>query len=97
MRSNMYNPPHPGEVLKGIYLEELNITVSEAANALGITRQSLSGIINCHVRITPEMSLRLGKAFKTDPEMWLNMQKNYDLWQAEQGSEDLLSKVSVIA
>jgi len=92
----MFNPPHPGSVLKGLYLEELQLSVSEAAKALGVTRQNLSGIINGHTRISPDMALRLGKAFKTDPEMWLNMQKNYDLWQAEQRAGELLDKVAVL-
>lgn len=93
----MYNPPHPGQVLKELYLEGLNLNISDAAVALGITRQSLSGIVNGHVRISPTMSLRLGKAFNTDPEMWLNMQKNYDLWHAKMASDTILSKVTVVA
>ncbi len=97
MRSKMHNPPHPGSVLKGLYMDALQLSVSDAAKALGVTRQNLSGIINGHTRISPKMALRLGKAFKTDPEMWLNMQKNYDLWHAEQSAGEMLDKVAVLA
>ena len=97
MRSKMFNPPHPGSVLKTLYLDELELSVSDSARALGVTRQNLSAIINGHTRISPSMALRLGKAFKTDPEMWLNMQKNYDLWHAEQEGTELLKKVEVLA
>ncbi len=83
MKSKMFNPPHPGEVLKGLYLDELEFTITETAKALGISRQSLSEIVNKHNRVSPVMALRLAKAFNTEAEMWLNMQKNYDLWQAE--------------
>tara|TARA_Y100001972_G_C7667455_1_gene337994 strand:- start:2779 stop:3060 length:282 start_codon:yes stop_codon:yes gene_type:complete len=93
----MFNPPHPGSVLKTLYLDELKLSVSDAAKGLGVTRQNLSAIINGHTRISPSMALRLGKAFSTDPEMWLNMQKNYDLWQAEQEGAEVLDKVMVLS
>lgn len=66
----MYNPPHPGSVLKGLYIDALQLSVSDAAKVLGVTRQNRSGITNGHTRISPKMELRLGKAFNTDPEMW---------------------------
>jgi len=93
----MYNPPHPGKVLKGLYLDELSLSVVKVAKALGVTRQNLSSILNGRTGISPEMSLRLGKAFKTDPEMWLNMQKNYDLWSAEESSKETLKNVVVVS
>jgi len=96
MKSNMYNPPHPGIVLKGLYLDELKLSVSDTAKALNVTRQNLSGIVNGHTGISPDMALRLGKAFNTDPEMWLNMQKNYDLWKAEQNATKILEQVEVM-
>jgi antitoxin HigA-1 len=80
----MYNPPHPGEVLKELCLEPLNLTVTDAAEALGVSRKTLSAILNCRSGISPEMAIRLGKAFGTSPESWLNQQMQYDLWQAEQ-------------
>jgi len=92
----MHNPPHPGIVLKGLYLEKLKLSVSDTAKALNVTRQNLSGIVNGHTGISPDMALRLGKAFNTDPEMWLNMQKNYDLWKAEQDATKILEQVEVM-
>jgi addiction module HigA family antidote len=80
----MHNPPHPGEVLKELCIEPLNLTVTEAAEALGVSRKTLSAILNCRAGISPEMAIRLGKAFGTTAESWLNQQMKYDLWQAEQ-------------
>ena len=80
----MYNPPHPGEVLKELCIEPLNLTVTEVALALGVSRKTLSAIVNCRAGISPEMAIRLGKAFGTSPESWLNQQIHHDLWQAEQ-------------
>ena len=80
----MNNPPHPGKFLKQCYLEELNLTVTKTAEMLGISRVSLSEIINCKSRITAEMAIKLSKAFSTSPEFWANMQSSYDLWQAIQ-------------
>jgi antitoxin HigA-1 len=77
-------PTHPGQVLKTIYLEPLGISQAEAAENLGIARKTLSMLLNGHQGISAEMALRLGKAFNTTPELWLNMQRNYDLWNAEQ-------------
>lgn len=79
----IYNPPHPGEVLKEMYLEPLGLTVTNSAKALGISRQTLSEIINCRTGITAAMAMKLAKAFKTTPEMWINLQTKYDLWQVK--------------
>ena len=64
------------------------MTVSGLAVVLGVSRKTLSEIVNEHASITPDMALRLSKAFKTTPELWLNMQRNYDLWQASHKSDD---------
>ena len=96
MRSKMYNPPHPGEVLKELYLQDKKLNITQAAKFLGVTRENLSSIVNGRTGISPEMALRLSKAFKTDAEMWLNIQKDYDLWQAEQKAEDMLKEVEVV-
>ncbi|MBW4552478.1 MAG: HigA family addiction module antidote protein [Aphanocapsa sp. GSE-SYN-MK-11-07L] len=80
----MHNPPHPGEVLKELCIEPLNLTVTEAAEALGVSRKTLSAILNGRAGISPEMAIRFGKAFDTSAESWLNQQMQYDLWQAEQ-------------
>ena len=84
-------PTHPGEVLKTLYLEPLQITQSEAAENLGVTRKTFSMLLNGHQGISAEMALRLSKAFRTSPELWLNLQRNYDLWDA--GRKVHLSKV----
>jgi antitoxin HigA-1 len=88
----MYNPPHPGEIIRKLCLEPLGLSVTEAANALGVSRKTLSGILNGHTRITTEMAIRLSIAFDTTPESWLNQQVQYDLWLAEQHRSELSVK-----
>ncbi len=85
----MYNPPHPGEILWNLFLEPEGITISKAAEALGVTRKHLSKIVNGHVGITPEMALRLEMAFGVSAESWLGHQCAYDLWVAEQHKDQL--------
>jgi antitoxin HigA-1 len=77
-------PTHPGQVLKNLYMEPLNLSQTDAADNLGVARKTLSMLLNGHQGISAEMALRLAKAFNTTPELWLNMQRNYDLWNAEQ-------------
>lgn len=79
----MHNPPHPGEAVKELCLEPLELTVSDAAKALGVSRNTLSKILNGRAGISPEMAVRLSIAFNTSAESWLNQQLQYDLWQAE--------------
>ena len=76
-------PTHPGEVIKVEYMETLRLTVTALADRLGVSRKTLSTIINERAAVTPDMALRLSRAFNTSPELWLNMQKSYDLWMAE--------------
>lgn len=83
----MYNPPHPGEVLQGLWLEPMDVTVTRAAEALGISRQSLSKIVNGSRAITPEMAVRISRAFGGTPESWLGHQAAFDLWRIEQNRE----------
>jgi len=80
----IFNPSHPGEVLRD-YLGRMS--VSEAANRLGVRRAHLSRILNGHTAITAPMSLRLTAALGTSPEFWLKMQVQYDLWQARQAKQ----------
>jgi addiction module HigA family antidote len=80
----MHNPPHPGEVLKTLCLEPLKVSVTEAAKALGVSRKTLSAILNGRAGISPEMAARLSIAFGTSAESWLNQRTQYDLWHAEQ-------------
>jgi len=88
----MHNPPHPGEIIKTLCLEPLGLSITEAAEALGVSRKTLSSIINGKAGISPEMAVRLSIAFDTSSESWLNQQTQYDLWQAEQHREELRVK-----
>lgn len=85
----MYNPPHPGEILKELCLEPLGLTVTRAAEALGVSRKTLSAILNGHAGISPEMAIRLSIAFDTSAESWLNQQVQYDLWRARQDQQNI--------
>ena len=80
----MCSPAHPGEVLKELYLEPLGLSVTKAAIALGVSRKTLSAIVNGRYGVSPDMAMRLAKAFGTTAKLWLNMQQNYDLWVARQ-------------
>jgi addiction module HigA family antidote len=80
----MHNPPHPGEVLRDLCLEPLGLSVTAAAKALGVSRKTLSTLLNGHAGISPEMAVRLSIAFDTSAESWLKQRMHYDLWQAEQ-------------
>ena len=80
-------PTHPGNILKEDYLKPLSITIQGMAAILGVSRKTLSKIINEHGAVTPDMALRLSRAFDTTPELWLNLQKNYDLWRAAHDSK----------
>ena len=79
----MHNPPHPGEVLRELCLEPLGISITAAAKRLGVSRKTLSAILNGRAGISPEMAIRLSIALDTSAESWLNQQLQYDLWQAE--------------
>lgn len=75
----MHNPPHPGEILRKLCLKPLELGVTEAAKALGISRKTLSSILNGRSSISPEMAIRLSLAFDTTAESWMNQQVQYDL------------------
>ena len=85
----MHNPPHPGEVIKALCLEPLGLSVTDAAKALGVSRKTLSSILNGRAGISPEMAVRLSLAFNTTAESWLNQQVQYDLWHAERSRKKL--------
>ena len=82
MRTRTRPPTHPGGIIKRHYLEPLSISISAAAAALKVSRKTLSKIVNERGAVTPEMALRLSKAFHTTPQVWLNLQQYYDLWHA---------------
>ncbi len=81
---SMYNPPHPGEFISGIYLEPNNISGRVLAEKLGVAASTLSRVLNGTSRVTPEMALRLSKSIGRSPESWLAMQDAHDLWIARQ-------------
>ena len=89
MTKQMHNPPHPGEVIRSLCLEPLGLSVTEAAEGLGVSRKTLSAILNGRAGISPEMALRLSIAFDTSPESWLNQQIQYDLWLARKSAKRL--------
>lgn len=93
----MHNPPHPGEIIKELCLEPLGISVTDAAQALGVSRKTLSAILNGRAGISPEMAVRLSIAFDTSAESWLNQQCQYELWHAEQHRGELQVKKLVAA
>lgn len=88
MRKMIRRPTHPGNIIKEDYLVPLSVTIKDMAELLGVSRKTLSKIINERGSITPDMALRLSRAFDTTPDFWLNLQKNYDLWQAETASKE---------
>lgn len=79
----MYNPPHPGEILRELYVEPLGLTVSDLAARLGVTRNTVSQLLNGRRGVSPEMALRLAKVFGTSAELWLGLEQKYALWQAQ--------------
>ena len=85
----MHNPPHPGLVVKRMLIEGAELSVTEAAKALGVGRVTLSKVLNGKSGISPEMAVRLSLALNTSSEMWINMQSMYDLWQAEKNRKKL--------
>lgn len=93
----MHNPPHPGEIIKELCLDPLGLSVTEAASALGVSRKTLSAILNGHAGISPEMAIRLSIAFDTSAESWMNQQSQYELWHAEQRRSELQVKKLVEA
>jgi addiction module HigA family antidote len=80
---NMYNPPHPGEIIKGLWLDPMGASITNAAHAMGVSRKTLSKIVNGKGRITPEIAIRLSITLGSSPESWLGHQAAYDLWQME--------------
>jgi addiction module HigA family antidote len=96
--ADMRKPTHPGEILREDVMKPLGLTVTEAANRLGVTRKTLSALLNCRASMSPEMAVRVGKATKTSPESWLYMQAKLDLWIAEQKAPKVeeLGEVAIV-
>lgn len=85
---SMHNPAHPGSIVKDS-IQALDLTVTKAADILGVSRQALSTLINEHASISPDMAIRLEMAFGSTVETWLQMQTNYDIWQVRQRADQI--------
>ena len=86
----MHNPAHPGEILKKLVIGPLGLSVTETAHRLGVSRKSLSRVLNGRGGVRPEMALRLEMTFgKPNAAHWLRLQNAYDLWQTRQRSDDI--------
>ena len=86
----MFNPAHPGEIIKDLVIESLGLTITDVAKHLDISRKTLSKILNARGSVTPEMAVRLELAFgKPSADHWLRLQNAYDLWQTRQQKESL--------
>jgi len=85
----MHDPPHPGEAIRELCLEPLGLSVTKAADGLGVSRKALSELLNGHSGVSPKMAIRLSKAFGGSPESWLVQQMQFDLWQALQRAHEI--------
>ena len=92
MPMQMHNPPHPGEIIRELCIEPLGLSITEAAEGLGVSRKTLSAILNGRAGISAEMALRLSMAFETTPESWLAQQSQYDLWVTKNEKKKLKVK-----
>ena len=87
---NIHNPAHPGEILKELVIDPLELTITDVALHLDVSRKTLSKVLNCHGSITPEMAVRLEIVFgKPSADHWLKLQNAYDLWQTRQNKSSL--------
>jgi antitoxin HigA-1 len=80
----MHHPAHPGEILRELYLKPMGVSVTQAAEALRVSRKHISAIVNARAPVTPDMAMRLAAAFETEAELWINMQAQHDLWIVSQ-------------
>lgn len=87
-------PTHPGEIIREDIIKPLGITVTDAAERLGVTRKTLSALLNCRSALSPEMAIRISKATNTTPESWLFMQAKLDLWEAAHEKTNVKSLIS---
>jgi len=92
--TTQYNPPHPGEFIKETYIDPLNISLRKVALDLDVAPSTFSRLINGKADLSPEMALKLSKAFGRTPESWMQMQANYKLWRAKKTVK--LDRVHVI-
>ena len=93
----MFNPPHPGQIIREDVLPDLGLSVTEAANQLGVSRVALSRAINGRAAISADMAIRLAQWLGGSAETWLRAQVQYDLWHAERGKKIKVKPVQRVA
>ena len=93
----MHSPSHPGEILKEMYITPLGVTVTKVADALGVSRKHVSAIVNGRAPVTPDMAVRLAGVFGTEPEIWVNLQAQYDLWLVRQQTRPKVKQLHAAA
>ena len=79
-KARMHSPAHPGEILREMYLKPMRVSITVAADAMGVTRKHVSSIVNGRAPVTLDMAMRLAAAFATEAQLWVNLQAQYDLW-----------------
>jgi antitoxin HigA-1 len=90
----MRSPAHPGEILKTMYMQPLGVTITETAAALRVSRKHVSAIVNGHASITPDMAARLAGVFGTEPDIWINLQAQRDLWLVSQQARPKVKRLA---
>lgn len=95
--SRMFNPPHPGDILREDVLPELKISVTEAARQLGVSRVQFSRFINGHSAVSADLAIRLAMWLGGSAQSWMRMQADYDLWQAEHSGKPVPAVARVAA
>ncbi len=93
----IHNPKHPGYLVKNLCIDPLDLSITDAAKALKISRPTLSKLINGHINISPEMAIRISIVFSTSDKLWIDLQAGYDLWKAQQKKNKLQLKPIVIS
>jgi addiction module HigA family antidote len=93
----MHTPSHPGEILRELYMAPLNVSVTKVASATGVTRKHVSAIVNGRAPVTPDMAVRLALAFGTEPELWVNLQAQYDLWVVSRQARPKVTRLHTAA
>lgn len=90
----MHSPAHPGAILKEMYMDPLGVTVTQAADALDVSRKHVSAIVNGRAPVSPDMAARLAGVFGTEPDIWINLQAQYDLWLVRQQSQPKVKRLA---
>lgn len=90
----MHSPAHPGDVLKEGYIKPLKLTQAEVADLLGVSRKTVSGLVNGHAPVTAEMAMRIALVFDSDPGFWLRIQAGWDAWAIHLREKEIRREVT---